>query len=123
MGSHSFEEIVQGLGDERLILSRSTVHLETVTLEIITLEQFAERMQVGETTVWKWIRSGRLQPGRHYIQIERVIRFHWCRRLLERLHEDCSPNDSGDSAAPTTSEEAPQERRKNRYGKRINFDQ
>ncbi|WP_129127092.1 MerR family transcriptional regulator [Geomonas oryzae] len=122
MNSHSLEEIVKGLGDERLILTRSTVHLESAPLEVITLEQFAARMQVGETTVWKWIRSGRLQPGRHYIQIERVIRFHWCRRLIERLHEDCSPNDSDDCAEQGTVVEVSKEKRKNRYGKRINYD-
>lgn len=57
---------------------------------IITLEEFADRMQVGETTVWKWIRSGRLQPGRHYIQIDRIIRFHWSNELIHRLLEDCT---------------------------------
>ena len=108
---------------ERLTLSRSTIHLEPPSVEILTLEEFAEKMKVGETTVWKWIRSGKLRAGRHYIQIERVIRFHWGRELVERLHEDCctEPTDSEPSEAENTA--APVVRRKRQsYGKHINFD-
>lgn len=107
---------------ERLTISRSTIHLEASALEIITLEQFAERMQVGETTVWKWIKTGKLRPGRHFIQIDRVIRFHWCRELVERLLEDCQ--EVGDEETAVASEEpaVPESRKRHRYGSRINFD-
>lgn len=107
---------------ERLVVSLSGSRIEQPALEIITLEQFAARMQVGETTVWKWIRSGRLKPGRHFIQIERVIRFHWCRELVERLLEDCEK--AGDEETALISEEpaAPESRKRHRYGSRINFD-
>lgn len=59
------------------------------SIDIITLETFAERMGVSPTTVHKWIRIGRLKPGRHFIQIDRVIRFSWGPELIQRLHEDC----------------------------------
>jgi len=107
---------------ERLVVSLSGSRIEQPALEIITLEQFATRMQVGETTVWKWIRSGRLRPGRHYIQIERVIRFHWCRDLVERLHEDCQETDSEEMAVVSEEPVAPEPRKRHRYGSRINFD-
>lgn len=107
---------------ERLTLTQATIHLESPSVEIITLEQFAERMQVGETTVWKWIRSGKLRPGRHYIQIERVIRFHWCRALVERLLEDCQEGGDEETAVVSDEPAAPQFRKRHRYGSRINFD-
>lgn len=84
-------------------------------IEILTLEEFAARMKVGETTVWKWIKHGRLKPGRHYIQIDRVIRFNWCSELIERLHEDCvAPEEMELASEP---EEQPKERRRTRYAK------
>lgn len=65
--------------------------------EIIDLSTFAERMRVAETTVRKWIRNGRLKPGRHFIRIDRVIRFAWGPELINRLHEDCLElSDEGD---------------------------
>lgn len=57
--------------------------------EIITPEEFAERMKIGETTFWKWLNTGKLRPGRHFIQIDRVIRFPWCKELIWRILEDC----------------------------------
>lgn len=114
MDTNSEEHLTMEQLLERLTLSRSTIHLEPPSVEILTLEEFAEKMKVGETTVWKWIRSGKLRAGRHYIQIERVIRFHWCRELVERLHEDC---------AEALGEEEPiTPRKRHKFGKRINFD-
>lgn len=92
----------------------------TMPVEVLTIEEFAQKMKVCETTVWKWIRNGKLRPGRHFIQIDRVIRFHWSVRLIDRLQDDCF-------GIATASEQQPQEEisngnKKNRYGKRINFD-
>lgn len=90
---------------------------------IITLEEFAQRMCVGESTVWKWIRNGNLKPGRHFIQFDRVIRFHWCRELIERLHEDCCAEHPENEFEQPCPVETPNESgQKPKYGKRINFD-
>jgi hypothetical protein len=56
--------------------------------EMLTVAQFAARMQVGETTVWSWIKTGRLEQGKHFIRIEKVIRFPWRQELIEKLMED-----------------------------------
>jgi len=63
--------------------------MEHQGIDIIDLATFAERMGVAETTAWKWIRNGKLKPGRHFIQIDRIIRFSWGQELINRLHEDC----------------------------------
>ncbi len=58
------------------------------TTELIKLEEFAKRINVGRTTVFQWIKEGRLLPGRHFIKIGRVVRFEWGPDLLRKLHED-----------------------------------
>lgn len=56
--------------------------------EVLTVEEFADRMKISRTTVFDWISKGKLKAGRHYIHIGRVIRFEWGQDLLRRLHED-----------------------------------
>ena len=48
-----------------------------MAMELITVEQFAERLQIGRTTVFQWIKDGTLVQGKHFIKIGRVIRFQW----------------------------------------------
>lgn len=69
--------------------------MEPNTAELITVEDFAKRMKVGRTTVFEWIKNGRLLPGRHFIKIGRIIRFQWGQDLLRKLHEESDPD--GDS--------------------------
>jgi predicted DNA-binding transcriptional regulator AlpA len=57
-------------------------------IEIISLEEFAKRMGVARTTVFEWVKRGKLLPGRHFIKIGRVIRFEWGPDLLKKLYED-----------------------------------
>ena len=90
--------------------------------DLITLEEFARRMQVGESSVWKWIRNGRLRPGRHFIRIDRVIRFSWGEELIQKLHEDCGEETREDVLFEQTEEDAEVKIKKHRYGKKINFD-
>lgn len=58
-------------------------------MELLTVEEFAERMKISRTTVFDWIRKGTLKAGRHYLKIGRVIRFEWGHELVHKLHEDC----------------------------------
>ncbi len=83
------------------------------SIEIISVETFADRMEIGETTVWKWIRSGKLRPGRHYIKIERVIRFAWGQQLIDRLLEDCLENDEPGDMPEPKDEDKPKQRSRN----------
>jgi len=59
-------------------------------MELLTVEEFAERMKISRTTVFDWIRKGTLKSGRHYMKIGRVIRFEWGPELVKKLHEDCA---------------------------------
>jgi excisionase family DNA binding protein len=43
----------------------------------LTVEQFAQRLQVSRTTVFGWLKKGDLQEGVHYIRIGRILRFRW----------------------------------------------
>lgn len=77
---------------------------EQHAIEIIDLATFAGRMQVAETTVWKWIRSGKLKPGRHFIKFDRVIRFAWGAELIDRLLEDSLELSAGGEDDPSNTE-------------------
>ena len=55
---------------------------------MLSIEQFAEKMAVGRTTVHDWIKSGCLLPGRHYIKLGGTARFPWGPELFQRLLED-----------------------------------
>jgi excisionase family DNA binding protein len=57
-------------------------------MEIINIEEFAKRLQVSRTTVFDWIKKGKLLPGRHFMKVGRVIRFEWGPDLVKKLHED-----------------------------------
>ena len=59
------------------------------SVEILTVDEFATKMKVGETTVWKWIGNNTLLMGRHYFQNEKIIRFPWGPELINKLMEDC----------------------------------
>lgn len=72
------------LGDDK----HSPMETNTKNIEILSIEQFAERMQISRTTVFDWIKKGILKTGRHYIKIGRVIRFEWGQDLLDKLRED-----------------------------------
>ena len=45
--------------------------------ELLTVEQFAVRLQVSRTTVFGWMKSGILREGVHYFRIGRILRFNW----------------------------------------------
>lgn len=45
--------------------------------ELLTVEQFAQRLQVSRTTVFNWLKDGKLREGVHYFRIDRTLRFRW----------------------------------------------
>ena len=59
----------------------TTCHSDT---DLLTVEQFAEKMQVSRTTVFEWLKNGALQEGKHYFKIGRIIRFVWDATLFLR---------------------------------------
>jgi len=53
--------------------------------DILTVEQFAERVHVSRATVFAWMQRGLLVAGRHYFKFGRVIRFPWSAELIANL--------------------------------------
>jgi excisionase family DNA binding protein len=43
----------------------------------LTVEQFAERLQVSRTTVFAWLKNGDLREGDDYLRLGRILRFRW----------------------------------------------
>jgi excisionase family DNA binding protein len=54
-------------------------------LELITLEQFAKRLNISRSTAYNWLAEGRLVPGRHIVRVGRVIRVIWSEELVKYL--------------------------------------
>ncbi|SEA16032.1 hypothetical protein SAMN05660420_01426 [Desulfuromusa kysingii] len=45
--------------------------------DLLTVEDFAEKMKVAKSTAHDWIASGELVDGKHYVRIRSVIRILW----------------------------------------------
>lgn len=54
-------------------------------IEMLTIEEFVERMKISRTTAFQWIREGVLIQGQHYIKIGRILRFPWGPGLVQAL--------------------------------------
>jgi len=57
------------------------------TPELLTVEQFAQRLQVSRATVFVWLHKGVLAAGKHYLKVGRVLRFLWSAELLETINQ------------------------------------
>lgn len=55
--------------------------------EVLTTMEFAKRCKVGRSKVFEWIRDGVLVPGKHYIKVDRIIRFYWRDDILFSLEQ------------------------------------
>lgn len=53
--------------------------------EFLTLEEFARRLHISRSTAYNWLAWGRLVPGRHVVQVGRVIRVIWSPELVAHL--------------------------------------
>jgi excisionase family DNA binding protein len=58
------------------------------TGRLLTTNEFADRLKVSRTTVFKWIKDGTLIPGRHFIRVGRIVRFLWEPDLIREIHQD-----------------------------------
>lgn len=63
------------------------------TKEFLTIEQFAERIQISRSTAYNWVAYGRLQAGVHLIRLGNVVRIIWCDQLLKHLLTLSAPED------------------------------
>lgn len=53
--------------------------------EILTPEEFAQRIRIGRSTLFEWMRKGVLVAGLHYVKIGRIVRFNWNEDVLSTL--------------------------------------
>lgn len=42
---------------------------ETTSIDLLTVEEFAERLKISRSTVFGWLKAGLLQEGKHYFRI------------------------------------------------------
>jgi predicted DNA-binding transcriptional regulator AlpA len=56
--------------------------------ELLTVEQFAQRLQVSRATVFAWIQKQILVQGRHFLKIGRVLRFTWSDDFISILLQE-----------------------------------
>jgi hypothetical protein len=45
--------------------------------EVLTPEQYADRLQIGRSTLFSWLAQGVLIEGEHYFRVGRILRFIW----------------------------------------------
>lgn len=57
-------------------------------IELLTVEEFAQRFRVGRSTVFEWIANKKMVPGVHYFKIGKTIRIPWSLELLASLSTD-----------------------------------
>ncbi len=55
------------------------------TPELLSIEQFAQKLDISRATVFKWMNRGVLIQGRHFFRYGRVVRFAWSQELVEAL--------------------------------------
>jgi excisionase family DNA binding protein len=55
--------------------------------EILTPEEFAQRLKIGRSTLFEWIRNGVLVPDKHFVKVGRILRFSWSDDVLFSLEK------------------------------------
>ena len=56
--------------------------------ELLHIDEYLKRFNVGRTTIFKWKREGTLVPGRHFIQRGRIVRYIWTLDVIREIHEN-----------------------------------
>lgn len=74
-----------------------------MAIEILTAEEFAERMKIGRSTVFDWMKKRVLQAGKHYIKQGRKILFVWSDELIISLLESSAQTDGTKAAQPDST--------------------
>lgn len=71
-------------------------------IELLTVEEFAQRLRVGRSTVFLWIASKKMIQGIHYYKIVKTVRIPFSMELLASLsaeneEKEPAPSRSGKS--------------------------
>lgn len=59
--------------------------------DVLTVEQFADKLQVSRATVFAWIQKSILKQGLHFFKIGRVLRFVWNAEAIRELLQASPP--------------------------------
>ncbi|OEU72824.1 MAG: hypothetical protein BA869_08415 [Desulfuromonadales bacterium C00003107] len=86
--------------------------------ELIVVDEFAKRMGVGRTTVFKWKDENIVVQGEHYFSIGKVLRFLWSKETIVSLVKRNTPIKQ-DLAPPIVPRYL---QKKSQQGSRINLD-
>ena len=73
---------------------------------LLTVEQFAERLQVSRTTVFGWLKTGAIQEGVHYFRLGRILRFRWQEDLFFNNRPRSNRSDAVASPSPLVDDTA-----------------
>ncbi|MBT0654776.1 helix-turn-helix domain-containing protein [Geomobilimonas luticola] len=74
--------------------------------DVLTVEQFAERLQVSRTTVFAWLKSGAILEGVHYFRLGRILRFRWQHDLFFNNRPLSNLEDAAASPLPLVDDPA-----------------
>lgn len=55
--------------------------------ELLTVEEFAQKLKIGRSTLFDWVNKGILVRGKHFIKIGRILRFIWSDDMFASLAE------------------------------------
>jgi predicted DNA-binding transcriptional regulator AlpA len=72
----------------------------------LKLAEFAARAQLGESTVFQWIKEDRLREGIHYVRLGRALRFPFPQCLEAPLEEARARRQSRDAVTPPSPRHA-----------------
>jgi len=122
------KEQAQQVGEYTLLLKKLQEEVLTSSLvtEILTIEEFAVRIQSCRATVLAWKKAGILINGRHFNQKGKYVSFPWPLSYLRMMEDDLLPGQTIPRAvadtktAKRTVSRTPRRREANR-GSKINL--
>ncbi len=88
-----------------------------MALELLTIEELAERLKISRATACEWQRKGIFRQGVHYLKFGRVVRYVWSEALIAVLLQD-----SAGTMTPALQEEPKQPTPSRKKGNAINWD-
>jgi len=72
----------------------------------LKLAEFAARAQIGESTMFQWIKEDRLREGIHYVRLDRALRFPFPQCLEAPLEEAWARRQKRAAPAPPSPRHA-----------------
>lgn len=90
------------------------------SFEVLLMEEFADRLKVGRSTICNWKNDGTLVAGRHYIQKGKVLRFIWAIDLILELH-DKKDSATGSNEKILPENNSPSRIRSKKVGLNLNY--